>query len=314
MGGCFLGVWLAFLLGSPAGASFAVNGTVEPAGPAVVWLFGATDSFSISTLSDAGGRFHFAGILPGVYTLTVITSGLGEWRETIDIGAAVADAKGRVDIQVHLDGAKALDSRREIVSARELSIPDSARKEYDKAEQRLSKHDVDGAVAHFQRATELAPQFVASWNSLGTIAYHERHYAQAELYFRKALAAGPNEYEPLVNLAGVLINLGHFRDAWSYNKLAVSKQPNDALAHAQLGMACFALGQLDAAESELREAIRLDPRHFSNPQLLLADIYEREHEPSAAADILEQFLKLHPGFPQAAQILDRIARLRASNP
>jgi len=211
---------------------------------------------------------------------------------------------------VRIDTARSLAEHIDIVSARELSIPQSALKEYGKAERSLSKHDADGAVAHLERATEFAPQFTAAWNTLGTIAYHAGNYSLAERYFRKGLAADPAEYAPLVNLGGVLINLGKYQDAWSYNKLAVSKQPNDALAHAQLGMACFALGKLEAAETELREAIRLDPRHFSNPQLLLADIYDREHKLEAEADILEQFLTMHPSFAGAGEIRERIAKLR----
>ena len=301
-------VWLLFA--PAAGTSFAVNGNVEPAGPAVVWLYGATSPFSASPLSDPGGRFHFAGILTGSYTLTVVTTAHGEWRQTIDVGPGAADAKGRVNVRIRIDEAKSLADRRAIVSARELSIPRPAWKEYGKAEQRLSKHDVEAATAHLQRATEIAPQFSVAWNSLGTIAYHAQQYAQAEQYFRKGLAADPDQYAPLVNLGGVLLNLGQYREAWSFNTLAVSKQPNDALAHSQLGMACFALGKLDTGEAELREAIRLDPRHFTNPQLVLAEIYVREHKPEAAADILEQFLGLHPDFTLAPQIRERIARLR----
>ena len=77
----------AWLLFAPVATnSFAVNGKVEPAGTAVVWLYGATSAFSSSTLSDPGGRFHFGGILPGSYTLTVITTAHGQWHETIDVG------------------------------------------------------------------------------------------------------------------------------------------------------------------------------------------------------------------------------------
>lgn len=311
MGAGAIAIELWLLFATAAGGSFAVNGSVQPAGPSVVWLYGDTTPFSVSTITDEGGRFHFAGILPGAYTLNVITTAHGEWHQTIDVGPGAADAKGRVNVQIRIDEAKSLADRRDIVSARELSIPQSAWKEYGKAEQRLSRHDVDAAVAHLQRATELAPQFSAAWNSLGTIAYHAQQYAQAEQYFRKGLAADPDEYAPLVNLGGVLINLQQYREAWSFNTLAVSKQPNDALAHSQLGMACFALGKVDAAEAELREAIRLDPRHFSNPQLLLADIYERERKPEAAADVLEQFLGLHPDFAGAARIRERISRLRS---
>jgi tetratricopeptide (TPR) repeat protein len=305
-------VWLLFA--PAAGGLFAVNGSVEPAGPAVVWLYGATVSFSASTLSDPGGRFHFAGILPGAYVLTVVTTAHGEWRQTIDVGPGSADAKGRINVQVRIDEAKSLADRREIVSARELSIPQSAWKEYGKAEQRLSKHDVEAAIVHFQRATEIAPQFSAAWNSLGTMAYHAQQFAQAEQYFRKALAANPDEYAPLVNLGGVLLNLRRYEEAWSFDRLAVSKQPHDALAHSQLGMADFALARLDVAEAELREAIRLDRRHFSNPQLVLAEIYVKQRKPGAAADTLEQFLEMHPDFKSAREIRERIARLRAVPP
>ena len=303
-GELILGAWL--LLAPAAGGSFAVNGIVEPAGQAVVWLYGATSAFSSSTLSDPGGHFHFGGILAGSYTLTVVTTAHGEWRETIDVGPRSADEKGRVIVRVRIDGGKMLDDRRDVVSARDLSVPAAARREYEKSEQRLSKHDVEGAVAHLQRATEIAPQYAVAWNSLGTIAYHAQQYKHAEQYFRRSLAANPDEYAPLVNLGGVLLNLGQYQEAWSYNTLAVSKQPNDALAHAQLGMACAALNKLDAAESELHEAIRLDPRHFTNPQLFLADIYERTNRRREAADVLEQFLQMHPDYGNAARIRERI--------
>jgi tetratricopeptide (TPR) repeat protein len=297
------------LVAQPAN-SFAVNGAIDPAGKAVVWLYGASSSFSEATLSDSGGRFHFGGILPGSYTLTVVTTAHSEWRQTIDVGPGSADGKGHVNVQVHIDEAKSLADDQILVSARELSVPESAWKEYAKAEQCLSKHDADAAVVHLERATGIAPEFSAAWNSLGTIAYHAQHYTEAEQDFRKSLAADPNEYAPLVNLGGVLMNLGLYRDSWSFNTLAVSKQPNDALAHSQLGMACLALGRLDEAEAQLREAIRLDPHHFSNPQLLLATIYERERKPDDAAEVLDQFLALHPDFAQAPRIREWIARLR----
>jgi len=302
--------WATLLFAPAATSPFAVNGSVQPAGTAVVWLYGATSVFSSSTLSDPGGRFHFGGILPGSYTLTVITAAHGEWHETIDVGPGSADEKGRINVRVRIDGAKVLNDRRDLVSASELSIPAGAWKEYAKSEQRLSKRDVDGAIAHLQRATEIAPRFAVAWNSLGTIAYHAQQYTQAEQYFRKGLAANPDEYAPLVNLGGVLLNLGRYEEAWSYNTLAVSKQPNDALAHSQLGMACAALNKLDAAESELREAIGLDPRHFTNPQLILADVYVRTNRRGAAASLLEQFLQLHPDYGDAAKIRERITTLR----
>ena len=59
-----------------------------------------------------------------------------------------------------------------------------------------------GALASLQRAVEIAPEFAAAWNNMGTIAYQSRNYLRAEECFREALSADPSAYEPLVNLEG----------------------------------------------------------------------------------------------------------------
>src|SRR6185369_16212239 len=98
-----------------------------------------------------------------------------------------------------------------------------ARREYAEAQKRLSRPDAPAAVAHLQRAVEIAPQFAAAWNQLGVIAYQSRQYPQAEEHFRRGLAADPQAYEPLVNLGGVLLNLGRVDEALEYNRYAVSR-------------------------------------------------------------------------------------------
>jgi len=58
--------------------------------------------------------------------------------------------------------------------------------EYDEARKDLARRDADSAAAHLQKAVEMAPQFEAAWNTLGTIAYQTRKYARAEEYFGQA--------------------------------------------------------------------------------------------------------------------------------
>ncbi len=161
---------------------------------------------------------------------------------------------------------------------------------------------------------QLAPQFSGAWNYLGTIAYQGHDYPRAESCFRKALAADPKAFEPLVNLGGVLVNLQKLDEALSYNRHAVLARPGDALANSQLGMNYFYLGKLDLSQKYLTVAAKLDPSHFSHPQLLLAEIYYRRQERSAAADELAEFLRYHPDWPEAARIHERISWLRAQAP
>jgi tetratricopeptide (TPR) repeat protein len=137
--------------------------------------------------------------------------------------------------------------------------------------------------------------------------YQTKQYARAAECFRESLAAEPELYEPLVNLGGVLLNLNQPEEALQHNRHAVLTRPNDALANSQLGMSYFQLGNLEPAEKYLQTAVKLDPAHFSHPQLLLAQIHLKRGERQAAVEDLEDFLKRHPDWPQAAELRARIA-------
>lgn len=194
------------------------------------------------------------------------------------------------------------------VTATVLSIPDRAMKEYREAQRCLARRESGEASVHLSRALQIAPQFAAAWNQLGTIAYQSGRYRDAEANFRRALDADPASFEPLVNLGGVLLNLGRPQEATSYNERAVARRPNDALANSQLGLSYFDLNDLDRAEKYLTTAVRLDPAHFSHPQLALAEIYLRRGDRPSALAALHDFLDRHPDSPGAAGVREKIAK------
>lgn len=286
-------------------ADFQLIGHIQPERPLSVYLQGATAPFHAVTEADLNGRFRFRKLLAGAYVLTV-----GALQRTVEVGPGVADPEGRVSITIDLrDANRNADPGRDSVSVHELAIPKQARREYQSAEEALGRRDVPAAVAHLKRALELAPQFSAAWNHLGTIAYQAGEFVQAEADFRKGFEADPASFAPLVNLGGVLINLSKWDEALACNQRAVLKNPKDALANSQLGMVYFYTGQLDSAEKDLTEAKQIDPAHFSHPQLLLAEIHLRRNEPAAAARELEDLLRQHPDLANAAKIKAQITRL-----
>jgi tetratricopeptide (TPR) repeat protein len=247
-------------------------------------------------------------LLAGAYVLMV-----GDLQRTVEVGPSQADSKGRVRVTFDLRDAGAGPGfeHRASVSVRELSIPKEARREYEESQNSLGRRDVPGAVAHLKRAVDLAPQFSAAWNHLGTIVYQTGHYVEAEADFRKGLEADPDAYAPLVNLGGVLINLAKWDEALEYNRRAVLASPKDALANSQLGTAYFYTGELESAEKYLTTAKRIDPAHFSHPQMLLAEIHLRRNEQDAAAQELQDLLERHPDLPNASKIKEEIASLSA---
>src|SRR6202161_1159694 len=177
---------------------YELRGRLAPATSASVWLNGATAPFEASTVAGEDGRFRFELLLAGTYTLGAFVPGRGEMRQTIEIGPSLADAKGHIELRVELrdelfdsrDGLR----RGALVAARDLAIPGQARRELEQARKKLAGRDVRAAIAHLERAVEMAPQFSGAWNYLGTIAYQTHDYTRAEGCFRRALAADPDAF------------------------------------------------------------------------------------------------------------------------
>ncbi len=303
-------VWVCTLAGATE-RLFEIDGTIQPRAEASVSLYGANEPFAEAALSDAAGHFRFTRIRAGTYTLAAVSPGRGEARITVEAGPGTAGPKGRVDVTISIPEAALPDFvRRNSVPARELAVSGRARHEYDEAQKALARHDAESAVRHLESAVAISPAYAEAWNNLGTISYQKQQFARAAECFERALTANPAAYEPLVNLGGVLLNLGRMNEARLYNQHAVLVRPDDAVANSQLGHTFFEIGEYGPAERYLRRACELDPAHFSHPQLALAQIHIRENRKAEAVADLESFLRLHPDAPNAGAIRRDIAVLR----
>ncbi len=299
-----------------AGGEFELRGRVVPPAAASVTVFGSLTPFNTRTMAGPDGRFRVKGLEPGLYTVSVFVPGRAEVRRTVNVTAAFADARGRVEQVIPMEPGEETQrlarERESMVSLRELKVPASARREFENAQRALSRRDVEAATAHLERAVGLAPHYSEAWNNLGTIAYQTRHYERAEAHFRRALEAAPGAYSPTVNLGGTLLNLQRPKEALPYNEFAVRRQPEDALARAQLGMNLCLLGDLDRGIEQLREAKRIDPSHFSRPQLFLARAHLERGNPVEAIAELEDYLRRHPNAENAAAVRKQLERLHAA--
>src|SRR4051794_15763931 len=142
--GAVLRLCLLLFAASAAGAQmYQLSGRITPAGRGSVTLFGATQPFTASTLTDEAGRFTFRKLAAATYTLSVFLQGRGEARQTIEVGPSVADSHRRVQVSLSLkdsDFDPTPDRRRHAVSARQLTIPERALRDYEDAQRDLERH------------------------------------------------------------------------------------------------------------------------------------------------------------------------------
>jgi len=280
-------------------------------------LFAVETPYVESTEVNRSGEFRFHSLAPGNYTVAVVRNGLGEVRRTVVVSAAVAGPSGVVHATIPYSSSEAAaNPTGGVVSVHQLSIPGSASTKYTDAQKRLAAHDPEGAVHILEEAVAIAPEYSAAWNALGVIAFQTGDDDRAETLFRKAFAADPTAFEPLVNLGGILLKKATLKkqapaEALPFNQRAVQDRPEDALANAQLGMNYFKLDQFDQAEQYLLAAKRLDPAQFYQPQTFLAEIYTRRGNRNAAIKELEDVLAIRPDGPLSDSIRHNLARLSA---
>lgn len=277
--------------------------------PVRVTVFSIDHPFTSSTETDLFGEFRFHALAPGNYTLSILKSGLGATRRTVVVTPGLADDKGVVRVAIAYDPSQAAGVSGGTISAAALAVPERARNKYRDSQKQLSKHDVDGARRSLNEAVQIAPRFTQAWNELGMIAYQLHDLDGAERYFRTALDGEPAAFEPAANLAGVLLSQGRFADSLEINQKALNARPNDALANVQAGIAYFGLGDYEHAEPALLQTIRVDPSHFSKPQLFLADIYLKRGDGPLALAALKDYVARHPDSADAARQRQRIAKL-----
>ncbi len=272
-------------------------------------LEGTRFPFLRRTLTRRDGTFKFKKIPASTYQLTISAPGWGEMRRTLEIGPSVADAKRRIEVSYVFEPDRRVDSFA-TVSTKQLSVKPAAVKHYGRALKRLEKEDSAGAIKHLEKAVEISPHYSSAWNHLGTIAYLSRQYARARQYFGKALEHEPDSYPALVNLGAVLLALGKLEEALETNARAARLSTEEPLARSQLGRCYLRLGRLQEAEVQLKLAKKLDPGHFSSPQLTLAEIYHRQQDFAAVAAEIEEFLRYHPDSPAAEQLQKRLQAAR----
>jgi tetratricopeptide (TPR) repeat protein len=91
----------------------------------------------------------------------------------------------------------------------------------------LELHRVDDAERAFKAITLQNDRYAAGWNGLGLVAIQRGDAPAALQDFERAIAVGPDEVEPLLNLGVLYQKTGNKEQALHYLALFLEKAPRD---------------------------------------------------------------------------------------
>jgi len=120
----------------------------------------------------------------------------------------------------------------------------------------------------------------------GNKAYEGNDFFEAEKLYRRAIELNPNNALAHNNLGNVLRDLKRHDEAEAMYRRAIELNPNNALAHNNLGNALRDLKRHDEAEAMYRRAIELDPKYYDayGNLIVLLRLLDREREAIVIAE------------------------------
>jgi tetratricopeptide (TPR) repeat protein len=191
------------------------------------------------------------------------------------------------------------DNTPSLVSARELRIPEKARKAFNKGTTLLAAKDPAKSIPEFQRAIKAFPDFYEAYYKLGIADLELQRPRDAEAAFGKSIELSDGRYAlPHFGLGLILCTQNQFADAEASIRTGLDIDPADAAGHFTLAWVLYSAARLPEAEKSARQAI-LYSSDLAMAYLLLAQIHLRENNLSALVQDLDSYIKLDPDGPQS---------------
>jgi tetratricopeptide (TPR) repeat protein len=159
------------------------------------------------------------------------------------------------------------------------------------------------ALMYFARYHALVPGDFQGLAHIGSCLSALGRYAEAESYFRKALA-GLDDPVTHYNMGLLMAVTGRVDDAVRHYELALARDPMHADARSNLAAALARQGKLDRASRELVLLVDQDPENAlarTNLGLLLL-----QRNSKGAREQLEEAIRLDPGMTPAIEALNGI--------
>jgi len=164
---------------------------------------------------------------------------------------------------------------------------------------------VPEAIASYQAALQLKPDYPDVLNGLALLVYDEGRVDEALRYWRAAIRCQPEHIESLNNLGATYAKLGDFRQARLYLSLVLILKPDDFDAHMNLGAVYLNEREPGKAAEQFQAATRADPGAAAAWQSLGVALADSRRFPQAIK-AFQQVLLIDPSNLMAREALRQL--------
>jgi tetratricopeptide (TPR) repeat protein len=133
------------------------------------------------------------------------------------------------------------------------AYPNDERAHFNLGGYYFGQQDFAQAIAHYKKATELAPNYSGAYNILGYAYRQNGDYANAENAFKKYTELIPNDPNPYDSYAELLLKMGRFDESIAQYRKALAIDSNFVASHLGISADLMYQGKAEEAAAELQK-------------------------------------------------------------
>lgn len=133
--------------------------------------------------------------------------------------------------------------------------PNDERAQFNLGNYHFAQQEYEQAIAHYKKATSLAPSYSPAYNILGYACRQQGNYQDAEQAFKKYIELIPNDPNPYDSYAELLLKMGRFEESIAQYRKALSMDAHFSPSHFGMAAALTYLGKPDQAKAELQKMV-----------------------------------------------------------
>lgn len=256
--------------------------------------------------TDVSGTVRFTRLTPAKYRVRITGAGIVTTESgEIDMTASGPDVTEYMHVQREPSSTVDAGPPPSI----DANIPPEARKEFDKASEKMEQKNWTEAKTHLDRAIAIYPKYALAYNSLARIYVNVNQGEKAVESFRTAAELDGHIQQANLYLGYFYYENKNYKQAEPYLLRAIGGEPRNpqlllALANTQM--------QNDEAEQALANAQKVhslpDHKKFAMAHLIAAQVFSDRGDNEHSREEFQLFLSEAPDSPMVPRVKEALAK------